>query len=160
MFLCFISFKFLYFFLLPLRGGGMGLVKNHTTSTTQPPLMRPHHQQHSMHMHTITHQCSNYLKVLSTSLYPSISITSRYLFNYNLNLSTFSAATNFPGRPFHALTTLRVKVPYLTTILTPLFFTLRLWPLVLSLSTLLSNSSALILSIPIHYLKHLHHISS
>ena len=34
------------------------------------------------------------------------SITSRYLSNSNLKLSTFSAATTFPGRQFHALSTL------------------------------------------------------
>uniref|UniRef100_A0A8C4QIF4 Heparanase n=1 Tax=Eptatretus burgeri TaxID=7764 RepID=A0A8C4QIF4_EPTBU len=38
--------------------------------------------------------------------------------------------------------------PCLATVLTLLFFTLRLWPLVLSLSTLLNNSSAVILSLP------------
>jgi len=56
------------------------------------------HQPHTTHWqtptdntpHTITHSCSSYLKVLPTSL----SNTSRYL--SNLNLSTVSAATNFP----------------------------------------------------------------
>ena len=65
------------FFFLPLRGGGMVLVKN-IHQPHNPPWQYPH-QQHSVHMHTITHQCSNYLKVLPTSIYTSIPITSRCL---------------------------------------------------------------------------------
>ena len=108
LFLCFCRF-FCSFFspLLPLREGGMGLVEN----THQPhnlPWQDPH-QQHSVHMHTITHQRANYRKVMSTSPYPSISITFRCPSNSNFNLSTVSAATTFPGRPFHALTTLWMK---------------------------------------------------
>jgi len=61
-------------------------------------------------------------------LYPSISITSRFLSNSNLNPSTVSVTNSFPGRPFHALTTLWVKDPYLTTFLTRLFFTLKQCP--------------------------------
>ena len=83
--------------------------------------MRPTNQ-HSVHMHTITHQHSNYLTVLSTSPYLSISITSRYRSNSNLNLSTVSAASSFPERPFHALTTLnKSPLPYYHLTSPPLY---------------------------------------
>ena len=79
---------YLFFYFLPLRVGGMGLVKN-THQPHNTPWRDPH-QQHSVHMHTITHQCSNHLKVPSTCPYHSISVTSRYLSNSNLNVSPFS----------------------------------------------------------------------
>ena len=76
------------------------------------------HANDDRYKHQIWHICSpgysnqicliGYLKIqilkkkkLSTSQYPSITITSRYLCNSNLNVSV-SAATTFPGRPFHA----------------------------------------------------------
>ena len=59
----------------------MGLVKNTQHQPHNPPWRDPD-QQHSVHVHTITHQYSSYLKVLPTFLYPSISITSRYLSNW------------------------------------------------------------------------------
>ena len=106
-------YLFLLLILLFFSSSGEGAfnlqwawLKTHTQHQPHNTPWRDPHQQHSVHMHTTTHQCSSYLKVLSTSLYPSISITSRYLSNCNLNLSTVSAATTFPGRPFHALTTL------------------------------------------------------
>ena len=114
-FVVFLSF-FLFF---PSGEGAWAWLKthiNHTTSVNKTPT--------NSTPYTITHQYSNYLKVLSASPYTSISITTRYLSNSNLNLSSVSAATTFPRRPFHALTTLWVKVPFITTVLTLFFFTL------------------------------------
>ena len=123
----------------------MVLSKNHTASTTQHPLTRPPPTA----LRTHAHNHPSMLKLLKSPANiprPPISRTSRHLSVSNLNLSTVSAATTFKGKPFHALSTLWVKVPNLTTVFT-LFFTLRLWPLVLSLSIQLNNSSAL-MSIP------------
>ena len=75
---------------------------------------------------------------------PLIITTSRYLSNSIHKLSTDSTVTTLARRPFHAFTTRNESL--ITTILTLLFFILKLWPLVLSGSILLKNYSAHILS--------------
>uniref|UniRef100_A0A8C4WWA0 Nucleoside-triphosphatase, cancer-related n=1 Tax=Eptatretus burgeri TaxID=7764 RepID=A0A8C4WWA0_EPTBU len=92
------GFFFIYFFSPQGRGHGMGLVKKKNTQPQQPLKRCP-----PIALHTHVHNHPLMLK-LPKSL--NIPITSRYLSNSILNLSTVSADTTISGRPFHASTTL------------------------------------------------------
>ena len=109
LFLGFFLFVLNFFLFFHSGEGAWAWLKTYNINHTTPLDKTPTNST----PYTITHQCSNYRKVLSTSPYPSISITSRYLSNSNINLFTVPAATTFPGRPFHALTTLSESpLPY------------------------------------------------